>query len=412
MLVNNLAVSGGYQKLVLRLGRELEARGHTVTTYTLHLDADKCYSDDVATLDVQSLADGPPPSRASWKRLAASVPRDLDGLILHDESSLHALAAMPQKPQRVVWMLNNELGLLATEFHTAAIVRETLAARRPTRAFRTLRSAVEKIRERARLRRATFRVDAFAVYDAHNAQQVELHLRRNADRVYAGADIDDFEPLAAERRGAIPGEPLRVISVGVLFPHRRYEDLLDALDLLDRAIPAQLAIVGLHTLHRPYAEGLRARVAELCLENRVTFREYLDDEELKQLYVSAHAFAFVNDGLTWGIAVFEALAAGLPVIVSQTAGAAELLMNGQHAWIVPPRDPAAIAAAFTEIFHAPEEARRRAAAAREEVLDIVRWPAFATRIERLLLRGPEAAATSGTVAVATQPSPRGSDKVA
>jgi glycosyltransferase involved in cell wall biosynthesis len=383
MLVNNLAVSGGYQKLVLRLGRELEALGHTVTIYTLDLDREHCYPEDVGALTIRALADAPPPSVAAWSRLAATVDRDHDALVLHDEASLHALARLDGFTGRVVWMLNNELSFPTVALDWGDLARQVVATRRPGPTTAVLVEAARGVRERRALRRAARRVDAFAVYDKRNAAAVGRHLGREAALVYAGADIDDFEAIAASR--APEGtETLRVVSVGVLFPHRRYEDLVDAVAIIGDDAPVQLTIVGLHTLQPRYASALKARVRELGLDDKVAFREYVEPDELDDLYRRANAFAFVNDGLTWGIAVFEALAAGLPLVLSATAGASDLLTDGRHAWIVPPRDPRAVAAALLEIFHSPEEGRRRVAAARDEVLDVVRWPAFAARIEGLL----------------------------
>jgi glycosyltransferase involved in cell wall biosynthesis len=368
MLVNNLAVSGGYQKLVLRLGRELRARGHAVTIYTLHLDRAHCYPGDTEGLDIEALPDAPGPTPAAWARLAELVSRDLDALVLHDESSLHALASLTGFKGRVVWMLNNELGLLGTPRSPAGLLRWTSP----------------EAKERRALRRAARRVDAFAVYDERNAAAVKRFLRRDATVVFAGADIDDFERIAAARSPVRSPDAFRVVSVGVLFPHRRYEDLVDALALLETDVPAQLTIVGLHDLEPGYARTVRERVATLGLEDRVSFREYVEPDELAELYRNADAFAFVNDGHTWGIAAFEALAAGVPLVLSATAGAADLLTDGHHAWIVPPRDPQSIAAALSEIHRSPDEARRRVRAAHDEVLDVVRWPQFAGRIEGLL----------------------------
>jgi glycosyltransferase involved in cell wall biosynthesis len=303
--------------------------------------------------------------------------------VLHDDASLHALARLDGFTGRVIWMLNNELSFPTVSLDLRDLLRQMVATRRPGPTTAVLVEATRGIGERRALRRAARRVDAFAVYDSRNAAAVKRYLGREATLVYAGADIDDFEQIAASRGSEVP-ETFRVVSVGVLFPHRRYEDLVDAIAIIGGDAPVQLTIVGLHTLQPRYASALQERVVALGLDDQVSFRQYLDAGELDELYRRANAFAFVNDGLTWGIAVFEALAAGLPLVLSATAGASDLLTDGRHAWIVPPRDPGAIAVALLEIYHSPEEARRRVATARDEVLDVVRWPAFAARIEGLL----------------------------
>jgi glycosyltransferase involved in cell wall biosynthesis len=381
MVVNNLTVSGGYQKLVLRLERELRLRGHDVSVYTQHVDRDACYPADIATSNVHSVNEGAEPPLVSWAALVRMFPPDIDGLILHDEVSLEALLHLDDRPPRILWMLNNELGFLEAKFSPRQLIRDAWMLRRPRPVVRKIGEAFDAARQRQRLRKAAKLVRAFAVYDEANARAVERRLSRTATVVYAGADIDVFEACVGERPVTTAGS-LHVVSVGVLFPHRRYEDLIDALPLVGRNV--SVTIVGLHSYHPEYARRLRERTKDLQVEDRVTFREYVSDAELRSLYNASNAFVFVNDGLTWGIAVFEALAAGLPAIVSNTAGASELLAHGRHAWIVPARHPAAIAAALAEIADFPEEARRRVDCARQEVLGAVRWSAFAERIEEVL----------------------------
>ena len=369
MVVNNLAVSGGYQKLVLRLAHEFEKLGHPTTIFTLQVDREACYPNEIDSATIVAPPDEQRPESDGWRRLAQVMPSDLDALILHDEAGLAVLLHLSTRPRRTVWMLNNELDVLARTMS----FRDVLRRRTDRRTYRSWR----------RLRAAARRIDAFGVYDGKNASAVREHLGREPSLVYAGADVEHFEPIQGRRSPRLPTDPLHVVSVGVAFPHRRYEDLIDALTLVSAGVEVRLTIVGLHTFHPQYAASLRERVAEQELGDRVSFVEYLDAPALDDLYAGADVFAFVNDGLTWGIAVFEAVAAGLPLVVSTTAGAADLLVDGRHAWLVPPRAPSAVAAAFDAIAAEPNEARRRVAAANAEVLDLVRWSSFAARIAAL-----------------------------
>lgn len=391
MIVNNLAVSGGYQKLVLRLGAALGDRGHRVTTYTLAADRSRCYSGAWGSQRIVSPEGGISteaaisPTPGLWARLAPLVERDLDALILHNEQCLHALPAcglLNGRHPRIVWMLNNELGILSQDIgDILRRLRPSIA--RPYRLPHEIRIAGRELRERSTLRRAVAAVDAFAVYDRANGEAVHSVLDRDATVVYAGADVEQFERLFPPA-GRDPGEPLNVLSVGVLFPHRRYEDLIEAVALLRPGVDARLTIVGLHRFVPDYARGLEELVVERGLTGQVSFQEYVDTEELHDLYRTADAFAFVNDGLTWGIAVFEAIAAGLPVVITDNIGAADLVQPGRHGWVVPARQPGAIADALREIHADPVGAAEIGSRAREQILDIVRWSAYAERIEGLL----------------------------
>lgn len=382
MVINNLAVSGGYQKLVLRLGAELRGLGHEVTTYAVAADRAECHPGAWSDMPVETLAEGTEVTAAAMRALAARIPGDLDALVIHDEQSLHTLAAMTHPP-RTVWMLNNQLSMPAMPLRQIARDGiEAVATNWRLLPYRML-VAARTLRERRLMRRtARRRVAEFAVYDRFNAQDVQTHLGREAQVVQAGADVGAFAEVGRRREPAPPGR-LRILSVGVLFPYRRYDDLIRAVALLDDALGAELTIVGLHRFAPDYAAELRALVEELGLGERVAFREYVDDDELHELYRTADVFAFVNDGHTWGISVFEALAANVPVLITDNIGAADLVVDGRHGRVVPARRPDRIAEALrtiTQDLPTGQEAEE----ARRELLETVSWRAYAERMERLL----------------------------
>jgi D-inositol-3-phosphate glycosyltransferase len=68
-----------------------------------------------------------------------------------------------------------------------------------------------------------------------------------------------------------------------------------------------------------------------------------------------------------GTSVLDAQAAGVPVVATAVGGVPEMIEDGVNGWLVPGRDPIALATAVEEALARPEEARRRAAAARESV---------------------------------------------
>lgn len=380
MLVNELAVSGGYQKLVLRLTRELLQLGHEVMIYTLVADRGSCYPGEWPEVTVVS-PDAPTPDTAGRLELGRMIAEDLDALIVHDEVSFSALLAY-EGQARVVWMLNNELDWLKEGLSFRWLVGTVRAATR-RRNLSALKRTLKDERDRCRARAVARKVDAYAVYDEHNAAEVQRHFGRNATVVYAGADVEDFEQIAARRHPQQTSQ-FSVLSVGVLFRHRRYEDVIDATARLSETVDIRLTIVGLHSFAPDYARFLHERVASLSQQERVQFCEYLAPDQLQQLYAEADAFVFVNDGLTWGISVFEAFAAGVPVVISQTVGAVDLIHDGEHGWVVPARAPTELATALMDIHDHPVRAKRLTEAAKTELLDLVRWPAYAVRIERLL----------------------------
>src|SRR5437016_7778958 len=107
MVVNNLEVSGGYQKLVIRLSQQLKKMGHEVTTYTPSLDVKNCYPNDIKTIKTVSLSGSELSGTLvdRYERLVEKVKDNFEVLIIHDELSLIAVASLPYRQN--IWMLNN-----------------------------------------------------------------------------------------------------------------------------------------------------------------------------------------------------------------------------------------------------------------------------------------------------------------
>ncbi len=83
------------------------------------------------------------------------------------------------------------------------------------------------------------------------------------------------------------------------------------------------------------------------------------------------------------LTVLESLGAGVPVIASSLGGLPEIVRDGIDGWVVPPDDPAALAAAIDEVASDPAAARARGLAGRERVLREFSVEAHLARIEQL-----------------------------
>ena len=83
----------------------------------------------------------------------------------------------------------------------------------------------------------------------------------------------------------------------------------------------------------------------------------LEDAELEGLYRAADVFAFPRSKEGFGLAALEALAAGLPVVVSDLDVLRGFLGDGASALLAPPGDPAALAAALVRVARDPALAR-------------------------------------------------------
>ncbi|MBI1875433.1 MAG: glycosyltransferase family 4 protein [Acidobacteria bacterium] len=150
-------------------------------------------------------------------------------------------------------------------------------------------------------------------------------------------------------------EPL-VLFVGSLFNRRRLPDLLSAFRDLTRTHPgARLEIVGEDRTY-PH-QDLAALAVRLGIPERVSLRSYVSDEELVRLYERASVFGFLSEYEGFGLTPLEALAAGVPIVVLDTAVARELY--GDAAVYVGRGDVGGTAAALAQLISDADARRRR-----------------------------------------------------
>lgn len=385
MLVNNLEVSGGYQKLVIRLAQQLQNFGHEVIVYTPKLDKMNCYPNDISTIKTVTLpaAQGNATPVEAYAALVKKIDPVLDAIIIHDELSLLGIALLPATITRnVVWMLNNQLPEKLRLYwpEASSVYKHTVGPLSVK--LRETKKALRRVRL---FRRGLSRVRIFATYDDFNKQLVErIPGNKNVAVVAAGADLERFK-VYAKKRQFKPKKVYDILSVGVVFPHRRYEDLIRAtVLLLEKGVSVRTTIVGRQDLSPEYFDELQALTEELGVTRQVVFKHYVSDDEMVRLYTDSDVFVFINDGFTWGISVFEAVAAGIPCVITNNIGAADLIESGKTGWKVPPRSPESVARAVDEIIQNRPLAAKVSAQATTDVGDYVSWKNYTKRMINLL----------------------------
>lgn len=151
-------------------------------------------------------------------------------------------------------------------------------------------------------------------------------------------DNDRFARLADHARQSRPaGDQRRFLAVSRLTPVKGLDVLLDgyARYRTSAAAPWALEIVG----DGPEREALKAQAGP-----GVTFHGFAQGDALGSAYGRADALVLPSHKDTWGLVVNEAMAAGLPVVVSQGAGcAADLVDEGRNGFAVPSGNAAALA---------------------------------------------------------------------
>jgi rhamnosyl/mannosyltransferase len=196
-------------------------------------------------------------------------------------------------------------------------------------------------------------------------------LRADADRcqvVPLGVDSYRFYPDAARCRrarqkwlGSDDRAPL-VLFVGKLRAYKGLPYLVEAA----RSVPARFLLVG----SGPLEPALRAQIERFGLSPRVQLIGEVADEELPDLYRASDVVVLPSTRRSeaFGLALLEAMASARPVI-STELGTGTSWVN-QHKYtglVVPPSDPAALAAALRTLIDDRARAERYGLAGRERV---------------------------------------------
>jgi colanic acid/amylovoran biosynthesis glycosyltransferase len=161
-------------------------------------------------------------------------------------------------------------------------------------------------------------------------------------------DAEFFDPGERVHRdvAGTVARPLRILSVGRLEWKKGYEYALQAVQQLQASgCDCEYRIVG----DGDYAEPLRFAAHELGLDTRVQFLGTLSRDEVHAQMRWADVFlhAAVSEGFC--NAALEAQAMRLPVVSSDADGLAENVADGYTGFIVPRRDPAALAACLRQL---------------------------------------------------------------
>ena len=155
-------------------------------------------------------------------------------------------------------------------------------------------------------------------------------------------------------------DPGLVLFVGSIFNRRHVPATIDGFARAAAGRPGlQLEIVG-HNRTRPY-EDIATIARRSPASGRIRIRSYVDDDELAACYARASAFIFLSSYEGFGMTPLEALAAGVPIVVLDTAVSREIY--GEAAVYVPSPEPALIARALERVLDPAERGRQLSAAA-------------------------------------------------
>ncbi|MBK3567574.1 glycosyltransferase family 4 protein [Streptomyces sp. MBT62] len=206
------------------------------------------------------------------------------------------------------------------------------------------------------------------------------------ERVHVATPGADIAPLASGTDGVS-----QLLCVAAVTPrkgqHRLIEALAAAADL-----PWTCTCVGGLGTDPEYVDHLRGLIRQYGLQDRLHLAGPQAGAQLDASYASADLMVLMSYAETYGMAVTEALARGIPVLATDVGGLPEAVGRapdgGVPGILVPPEDPAALAAELRGWFGEADVRRRLKAAARGRRAALDGWATTARSLAGVLTRLP------------------------
>ncbi|MDG9708839.1 glycosyltransferase family 4 protein [Streptomyces sp. DH10] len=206
------------------------------------------------------------------------------------------------------------------------------------------------------------------------------------ERVHVAAPGADIAPLAPGTDGVS-----RLLCVAAVTPRKGQHRLVEALATVTE-LPWSCVFVGSLTQDPEYVAHLRSLIAEHGLQDRVELAGPQSGAALDASYATADLMVLTSYAETYGMAVTEALARGIPVMATDVGGLPEAVGRapdgGVPGILVPPENSAAIAAELRCWFGEADVRRRLKAAARSRRAALGGWAATAQSLAAVLRRLP------------------------
>ncbi|MFC8780483.1 glycosyltransferase family 4 protein [Streptomyces nigra] len=239
----------------------------------------------------------------------------------------------------------------------------------------------------ARERTVLRAVDAVVATSDWAVRRLVSHHGLAPERVHVAAPGADIAPLASGTDGVS-----RLLCVAAVTPRKGQHRLVEALATVTD-LPWRCSLVGGLNHDPEYVDGLRHLIARHGLTDRLVLAGPQAGAELDASYNSADLMVLTSYAETYGMAVTEALARGIPVLATDVGGVPEAVGRapdgGVPGILVPPENPAAIAAELRGWFGEADVRRRLKAAARGRRAALNGWAGTARSLAAVLGRLPD-----------------------
>ena len=206
--------------------------------------------------------------------------------------------------------------------------------------------------------RITHRLIALTEPERADYEQLRVAPSSKLVTVHSGVHLDRFKsslPLKDKRDvlPELPADAFVIGYVGWLIPVKGVMTLLEAMTVAARqCAQAHMVLVGKGCLEKE----MRAYARRTGIEDRIIFAGWRHDVERLMACFDLFVLPSLNEGM--GRVLVEAMAAGRPIVASNTGGIPQLVTNGENGILVPPGNCRELADGILQLIRNPRQAQR------------------------------------------------------
>ena len=218
------------------------------------------------------------------------------------------------------------------------------------------------------LNRAKVICSTSEVMAKHVSEYFSLRNGLNIEITPFGVDVNKFKPISKNNEDSFV-----IGTVKTLRPKYGIDILIKAFSALVEKgyskVRLEIAGVGYQ------AEELKALTRSLNIEEKVSFLGWVENNDVPKLLNKFDLYVAPSclDSESFGVAIVEASACALPVIVSNVGGLPEVVIDKITGAIVEPNDVGGLAGAIEDMILLPEEAKEMGRAGRDNVVSKYSW---------------------------------------
>ncbi|MBC7660087.1 MAG: glycosyltransferase family 4 protein [Chitinophagaceae bacterium] len=194
-------------------------------------------------------------------------------------------------------------------------------------------------------------------------------ITRNSYIAPMGVNISVFKRGIPYKAWLIESGPAQLYSVGRLHVGKGHADLIQAVrHLKGKGLSIRLRIAGEDEQGGSgYHLELAQLIEKLDLRNEVELLGAVSETVVREGLIASHAFVLASKAEPLGVAIMEAMALEMPVIVTSGGGVKELVNDGSDGILVPPENSMALAEAIEGLLRNPDLAVRLSKASRQKI---------------------------------------------